>query len=274
MAVSERTAATGTGVTERTSVGALRSISVIAQRDLLRQLRNPGMLVTQAMQMVFVVIIFGVGFDSMIEPEAGLPFSAYVFPGVIAIQVVTLGINSGLGYAWDREFGVLREMLVAPTPKICLPAGKVVATGIIGFVQSSIMLLLSPLLDVPLTFVGFIGASLAYTLAGMVFSSIGLFLAVAIKRVQTLQSSVALAMFPMLFLSGAVFRPDHLPEWLIAVIAINPMSYAVDLVRHVLLNAAGQAVPGGGQAHPILDLVVLLTFGAAAGIAVRLRVGR
>lgn len=264
----------GARAAERFSVSALRSISVIAQRDLVRQLRHPGMLLTQAMQMVFVVIVFGVGFDSMIEPEAGLPFSAYVFPGVIAIQVVTVGINSGLGYAWDREFGVLREMLVAPTPKVCLPAGKVLATGITTCVQSAAMLLLSPLLRVPLTLAGFFGATLAYTLAGMVFSSIGLLLATSIRRVQTLQSSVSLTMFPMLFLSGAVFRPDHLPDWLTAVIVVNPMSYAVDLVRHVLLNAAGQPVPGGGQAHPVLDLVLLTAFGAVAGVVVRLRVGR
>lgn len=262
------------GLGERAAVGAFRSIGVIAQRDLIRQLRNPGMLATQAMQMVFVVVVFGVGFNSMIAPDGGLPFSAYVFPGVIAIQIVTVAINSGLGYAWDREFGVLREMQVAPTPKVCLPAGKVVATGIIVCVQSAIMLLLSPLLSVPLTLLGFLGATLAYTVAGMVFSAIGLFLATAIRRVQTLQSSVALLMFPMLFLSGAVFRPEQLPGWLTAVVAVNPMSYAVDLVRHVLLNAAGEQVPGGGQAHPLFDLVLLLAFGAVAGIAVRLRVGR
>lgn len=259
---------------EHGAVSATRAIAVIAQRDLIRQVKHPGMLVSQAMQMVFIVVIFGVGFNSMIRPSDGLPFSAYVFPGIIAIQVVTVGINSGLGYAWDREFGVLREMLVAPAPKMCLPVGKVVATGAVVCVQSAIMLLLSPILEVPLTPTGFVYGTAAYTFLGMVFSSIGLLLATAITRIQTLQSSVSLATFPMLFLSGSVFRPDDLPAWLSGLITVNPMSYGVDLVRHVLLEAAGTGVPGGGLAHPAVDVAVLGGFVVAAFAVIRLRVGK
>jgi ABC-2 type transport system permease protein len=251
---------------ERPVVSATRAITVITQRDLIRQVKHPGMLATQAMQMVFIVVVFGVGFNDMIPPSGGLPFSAYVFPGIIAIQVVTVGINAGLGYAWDREFGVLREMLVAPVPKVCLPAGKVVATGVIGCVQSAVMLLLSPILGVPLTAGGFVMATLAYTLTGIVFATVGLLLATTMKHIQSLQAAVSLAMFPMLFLSGSVFRPDAIPGWLAAAITVNPMSYAVDLVRHVLL--------GGGFLPPVADLVVLLGVGLAAGAVIRLRVGR
>ncbi|HEX2300629.1 MAG TPA: ABC transporter permease, partial [Pseudonocardiaceae bacterium] len=193
-----------------------------------------------------------------------------VFPGIIAIQVVTVGINAGLGYAWDREFGVLREMLVAPVPKVCLPAGKVVATGVIVAVQAAAMLLASPLLQVPLTATGLLAGTAAYTLAGMVFAGIGLLLATSIKRIQTLQSSVALAMFPMLFLSGSVFRPEDIPDWLGGLIMINPMSYAVDLVRHVVL--AGR--PYAGLAPAGVDLLVLLGAGLLAAVCIRWRVGR
>ncbi|WP_253863880.1 ABC transporter permease [Prauserella halophila] len=259
---------------EHGAVSATRAIVVIAQRDLIRQVKHPGMLVSQAMQMVFIVVIFGVGFNSMIRPSDGLPFSAYVFPGIIAIQVVTVGINSGLGYAWDREFGVLREMLVAPAPKMCLPVGKIFATGTVVCVQSAIMLLLSPILEVPLTPAGFAYGTAAYTFVGIVFSSIGLLLATAITRIQTLQSSVSLATFPMLFLSGSVFRPDDLPAWLSGLITVNPMSYGVDLVRHLLLNAAGTGVPGSGLAHPLVDFAVLCGFLVAGFTAIRIRVGR
>lgn len=252
------------------TAGVARAVAVIAQRDLIRQLKHPGMLVTQAMQMLFVVVVFGVGFNAMIGPSGGLPFSAYVFPGIIAIQVVTVGINAGLGYAWDREFGVLREMLVAPVPKVCLPAGKVVATGVIVGVQAAAMLLASPLLQVPLTATGLLAGTAAYTLAGMVFAGIGLLLATSIKRIQTLQSSVALAMFPMLFLSGSVFRPEDIPGWLGGLIMINPMSYAVDLVRHVVL--AGRQYAGLASAG--VDLLMLLGIGLLAAVCIRWRVGR
>lgn len=75
---------------EHATVGATRAMAVIAQRDLIRQIKHRGMLFSQAMQMIFIVVIFGVGFNSMIQPSDGLPFSAFVFPGIIAIQVSTL----------------------------------------------------------------------------------------------------------------------------------------------------------------------------------------
>lgn len=264
MTAAVRTPYEGSGL-----AGVVRAITVIAQRDLIRQLKHPGMLLTQAMQMFFVVVVFGIGFNSMVRADGGLPFSAYVFPGIIAIQVVTVGMNAGLGYAWDREFGILKEMSVAPVPKVCMAGGKVVATGVTVSVQAAAMLLVSPLLAVRLTPGALVGGVLAYALTGMVFAGIGLLLATSIRRVQTLQSSVALTMFPMLFLSGSVFRPENLPDWLAALIAVNPMSYAVDLVRHIVLT--------GGQFSPIAslgtDVLVLLGIGVLSAVCIRIRVG-
>ncbi|MFJ8648217.1 ABC transporter permease [Streptomyces sp. NPDC093546] len=223
---------------------SLAAIGVIAHRDLLRQVKRPGVLFSQAVQILFFVLVYAVGFDGMIGSvgAAGaepVPFSAYVFPGIIAIQVVSIGVASGQSYAWDREFGVLRELLVAPVPRVCLPLGKVVAGAGTVTVQSVLMLAFAPLMGVELTPGRFVAAVGCYALAATVFSVIGLCLATVITRMQTLQATVQLAMFPMLFLSGSVFSAEDAPRWLAWVMYANPMTYAVDLARQTLLGGGG-----------------------------------
>ncbi|MFE9931931.1 ABC transporter permease [Streptomyces sp. NPDC005533] len=252
---------------------ALRAIAVIAHRDLLRQVKRPGVLLSQAVQILFFVLVYAVGFDGMIgtvgADGAGGPveFSAYVFPGIIAIQVVSIGIASGQTYAWDREYGVLRELIVAPVPRICLPLGKVAAGAGMVTVQSVLMLALSPLMGVHLSPLRFVAAVGCYGLAATVFSVIGLCLATVITRVQTLQATVQLAMFPMLFLSGSVFSPQDAPAWLGWIMHLNPMTYAVDLARQTLLGS-------GGLLPLWADLAVLGAILLAVLALLRLRSGR
>ncbi|MFI9050797.1 ABC transporter permease [Streptomyces sp. NPDC053427] len=266
-ATAPASSAPAPAVTEGRLSVALRAISVIAHRDLLRQVKRPGVLLSQAVQIVFFVLVYAVGFDGMIPSVGSVPFSAYVFPGIIAIQVVSIGVASGQTYAWDREYGVLRELLVAPVPRICLPLGKVAAGVGMVTVQSVVMLGFSPLMGVDLTAGRFAAAAGCYALAATVFSVIGLCLATVITRVQTLQATVQLAMFPMLFLSGSVFSAQDAPGWLALIMHLNPMTYAVDLARGTLLG-------GGGLLAWWADLTALGGILAAALVLLRVRSGR
>lgn len=247
---------------------AVRGTLVVAHRDLLRQVRNPGTVVAQAVQIVFFVLVYAVGFRSMIGSVDGVSFAAYVYPGIIAIQVVMLGVSTGLTYAMDREFGVLREMLVAPVPRMCLPVGKILASCVSLTAQAMLMLLPAPLLGLPLTFASYAAGTAVYLAMAAAFSLIGLLLAVCVSRIETLQATVQLAMYPLLFLSGSVFRPDVVPAWLGAFMQLNPMTYAVDLARHVLLPASGGHLPVW------LDVLVLAGLVAVLSAGLRLRVGR
>ncbi|MEU7281426.1 ABC transporter permease [Streptomyces sp. NPDC045431] len=251
---------------------SLAAIGVIAHRDLLRQVKRPGVLFSQAVQILFFVLVYAVGFDGMIGSvdavgAAPVPFSAYVFPGIVAIQVVSIGVASGQSYAWDREFGVLRELLVAPVPRVCLPLGKVVAGAGTVTAQSVLMLAFAPLMGVELTAGRFVAAVGCYALAATVFSVIGLCLATVVTRMQTLQATVQLAMFPMLFLSGSVFSAEDAPRWLAWLMYANPMTYAVDLARQTLLG-------GGGLLPWWADLGVLGGILVAVLALLRVRSGR
>lgn len=248
-------------------VGSVRAVLVIAARDLERQVRRPGLLISNAAQVLFFVVIYAVGFDTMVGSVDGVPFSAFVLPGIIAIQVATVGITTGLSYAWDREYGVLREMLVAPVPRMCLPIGKVVGTSTIVSVQSLILLACAPVFELPLNIGTIAVAASVYLLGAVVFSLLGLFLATVLKRVQTLQASVQLMMFPMLFLSGSVFQPSGVPSWLSALIHLNPLTYLVDLARHVLIGSSGVAPAS-------VDLLGLVVLAAMFAGCIRAKIGK
>jgi ABC-2 type transport system permease protein len=267
MTQQETPAGVGAAPVEPPWAEAGRAVAVVAGRDLYRQLRHPGVLLSQAVQVLFFLLVYAVGFNGMVGAVDGIPFSAYVFPGIVAIQVVTLGMSSGLTYAFDREYGALREMLVAPAPRLCLPLGKVLATAVLAGAQSAVMLAFAPLVGLRLSALAHVVGVVAYTVVGAVFGLFGAFLATVITRVQTLQAAVQLAMYPLLFLSGSVLRPDSGPGWLSTALKVNPMTYAVDGIRQLLVSPRG--------ALPLwLDLAVVGGLAVAFVTVLRLRVGR
>ncbi|WP_223885302.1 ABC transporter permease [Nocardia colli] len=267
MTASDVTEPTGY-VPERSMISSARAVWVIANRDLQRQIRRPGLLISNAAQLLFFIAIYAVGFDAMVGSVGQVSFSAYILPGIIAIQVATVGVATGLSYAWDREFGVLREMTVAPVPRMCLPMGKVVSTGIVVGVQSLLLLLCAPIFGLSPTFAQIAIAAVIYLFGSAVFSLFGLFLATTLRQIQTLQASVQMAMLPMLFLSGSVFQPAGVPSWLSAVIRINPLTYLVDAGRQVLVGTEQALVPVA------VDVLVLVSLALFFAIGIRVKIGR
>ncbi|WP_280244629.1 ABC transporter permease [Nocardia abscessus] len=252
---------------ERVMVGSIRAVAVIAYRDLQRQIRRPGLLISNAAQLLFFIVIYAVGFDAMVGSVGSISFSAYILPGIIAIQVATIGIATGLSYAWDREFGVLREMTVAPVPRMCLPMGKVASTGVVVGAQSLLLLLCAPVFGLSPTTGQIASAAVIYLFGSAVFSLLGLFLATALRQIQTLQAGVQITMLPMLFLSGSVFQPAGVPSWLSVLIRLNPLTYLVDLSRQILVG-------GPGLVPMRVDALVLVCLALFFTAAIRIRVGR
>ena len=250
---------------------AARAVMVIAGRDIERQLRRPGVLLSQLVQVAFFILVYAVGVGGMVQEIDGVSFGAYAFAGIVLLQVVTVSVSSGMTYAWDRDFGVLREMLVAPVPRVCLPLGKAVGAVVVVTVQSALILALGPIVGLPLTVTSYVLVLACCAAAAGVFSLLGLYLAIAIRRVETLQAAIQMAMFPLLFLSGSVFATDTAPRWLQWITACNPMTYAVELVRAAALAPVDGAHPSGS---PVLDVAVLAALLVLAAAGVWRRVGR
>jgi ABC-2 type transport system permease protein len=227
-----------TAADERESLGAwLRTVRMVWQREIIRFSRTRTRILSSFVQPILFLFVLGYGMTSLVGTTGGFDFKKFVFPGIVAMTVVTTAIFSAISIVWDREFGFLREMLVAPVARSALVAGKTAGGASIATTQGTIMLALAPLIGVrltPLLVLQVIGIELLMA-AGM--TAFGVFVASRIQRIEGFQVVMQLVLFPMLFLSGALFPLSGLPNWLALITRINPLTYAVDPLRRVVFAA-------------------------------------
>jgi ABC-2 type transport system permease protein len=193
------------------------------------------------------LFVLGYGMSTLVGSTAGFDFKKFLFPGIVAMTVITTSLSSAISIVWDREFGFLREMLVAPVGRGALVIGKTLGGASIGTVQGTIMLALAPLIGVHLTalLVGeVIGIELLMAVA---LTAFGVFVASHIQRMEGFSVVMQLLLFPMLFLSGALFPLKGLPDWLTVITRINPLTYAVGPLRQVVF--AAQHIPPAAAAR-------------------------
>ncbi|MGH2690346.1 MAG: ABC transporter permease [Actinomycetota bacterium] len=217
----------------------IRATHIVWKRELIRFVRARTRIVTGLVQPVLFLFVLGGGLSPLVGDAGGLDFRMFVFPGVVAMSVLTTAIFSAVSIVWDREFGFLREMLVAPVSRSALVLGKALGGTTVAMLQGTIMLLLAPLVGVrltPLLVLEVMGASalMAFALTGF-----GLLVAGRIKRIESFQVVMQFLLFPMLFLSGAMFPLQGLPAWLGVLTRIDPVTYAIDPIRRVVFAAQG-----------------------------------
>ncbi len=215
----------------------LRTTGMVWLRELIRFERTRTRILSGLIQPILFLIVLGYGMSGLVGSTAGFDFKKFMFPGIMAMSVVTTAIFSGMSIVWDREFGFLREMLVAPTSRASLALGKTAGGASVAAVQGTIMLVLAPLIGVHLTVVlvlEIIGLELLMAIA---LTAFGVFVASHIERMEGFQVVMQMLLFPMIFLSGALFPLNALPGWLNVLTHVNPLTYAVAPLRQVVFAA-------------------------------------
>jgi ABC-2 type transport system permease protein len=223
---------------ERESVAEeLRTVGMVWEREAIRFFRTRARILSSFIQPILFLFVLGWGMSSLVGTVAGFDFKKFLFPGIVAMTVLSTAISSAISIVWDREFGFLREMLVAPVSRTALVCGKTLGGASIATVQGTIMLALAPLIGVHLTtllVVQVIGLEL---LMAVSLTAFGVFVASHIQRMEGFSVVMQLLLFPMLFLSGALFPLGGLPGWLTVLTRINPLTYAVAPLRHLVFAA-------------------------------------
>ncbi len=218
-----------------------RTVAMVWQRELLRFVRARVRIATNFVQPVLFLVVLGAGLGPLVGTTGGVDFKQFVFPGVVAMGVVTTAMFSAVSILWDREFGFLREMLVAPVTRTALVLGKAAGGATVATLQGSVMLVLAPVVHVRLTVgvvLGVLGSSLLMAFAMTAF---GTFVASRMQKLESFSVVMQFFMLPMLFLSGALFPLGDLPGWLVALTRLDPLTYAVDPLRRAVFSA--QDVP-------------------------------
>jgi ABC-2 type transport system permease protein len=199
------------------------------------------------MQPILFLFVLGYGMSNLVGSTAGFDFKKFLFPGIVAMSVVMTAMFSAISIVWDREFGFLREMVVAPVSRSALVIGKTLGGASVATVQGTIMLVLAPLIGVHLTVLLVVEVIGLELLMAVAMTTFGVFIASRIQKMEGFQVVMQLLLFPMLFLSGAMFPLQGLPTWLDVLTRINPLTYAVDPLRRVVF--AAQHMPAAAMAR-------------------------
>lgn len=213
----------------------LRGVRVVWQRELVRFFRDRVRIVTSLAQPVLFLFIMGTGLSPLVQTGGEkFDFRTFMFPGVVAMTVLFTAIFSAISIVWDREFGFLREMLVAPVSRGSLVVGKCLGGATVATFQGAIMLTLAGFVHVPYSpaLMATLVAEMAIT--AFALTAFGIVLAARMQQVQSFQVVVQFFVLPLFFLSGAVFPLTRLPAWLRALTRIDPLSYAVDAMRRAV----------------------------------------
>ena len=239
----------------------VRGAAVVWQREMIRFGRDRSRIVSSLVQPVLFLFVLGTGLASLIASNGDVDFRTFLFPGVLATSVLFTAAFSGISMVWDREFGFLREMLVAPVSTTAILTGKCLGGATVATLQSLIILALAPLVGVPYNLVMMVKLVGLLFLMAFMICALGLFLSARVKQVQSAMPLVQLTITPLMFLSGSLFPLSNLPGWLHVATTLNPMTYAVEPIRstvfdHLDLSPAAQATfdPGitwGGWQVPV-----------------------
>ena len=251
----------------------VRAARIVCHRELLRWVKDRRRLAAGLVQPLLWLFVLGTGLSQVVDvgPE-DVDFRTFLFPGVLVTSVMFTAVFSGVSVVWDREFGFLREMLVAPIRRSSIMAGKCFGGAIVATVQAVVILALAGLCGIPYSPVLMIELLALLFLAALAITAFGLLLGARVANIQSVMPVIQTVITPMMFLSGALYPTAGLPAWLAFATNVNPVTYAVNPMRHVVfshLDLSPEAtrlldpqLTWGGWAVPFaLQLVVLAGLG-------------
>ena len=263
-------------VPERSLRHDLRAVSIVWRRELIRFRTDRLRAVTSLVQPVLFLFILGTGLSRLASRglPAGVDFQTFIYPGVLAMSVLFTSIFSAASIVWDREFGFLREMLVAPVRRWAIVVGKCLGGATVATFQGIIFLALACVAHVPYDPVLLLILVGELLLLSFTLTAFGVMMAARIKQIQAFMALTQLFVLPLFFLSGALYPLNGLPTWLTVLTRIDPLTYIVDPMRSAVfghLSVSPLAVhalsPGVTWFGWVVPLGLSLTMVAVMGTA-------
>ncbi len=258
----------------RTAGHDLRAIRIVWQRELIRFLQDKPRIVVGLVQPVLFLFVLGTGLSRLAAGSTGgLSLRTFMFPGVLALSVMFTALFSAASIVWDREFGFLREMLVAPISRSSIVIGKCLGGATVATFQGIVILALAGTVGVPYAPSLIVTLVLELLLLSFALTSLGVMLASRIKQIQAFFALMQLFLMPMFFLSGALYPLRNLPPLLHVLTLIDPMTYAVEPMRqavfaHLSVNPIAMAALNPGISWGSWRVPVIAQIGIVAAIGV------
>jgi ABC-2 type transport system permease protein len=207
-------------------------------RDVKRFFRDRIRLIGAFTQPLLYLFILGTGLESAFQSfgSGDTKYVTFMFPGILCMTVLFTSMFSAISIIWDREFGFLKEMLVAPIPRSSIAVGKVFGGATTALMQGFLLLLFMPLVGIPYNLGKLALMLVIMFMLSVSLTSFGVAFAARMRSMEAFPIIMNFVLLPMFFLSGAMFPLQNLPGWMEVLTKINPMTYAVDAVRGVALK--------------------------------------
>jgi len=212
----------------------LNAIYVVVAREFIKFTRERGRLVSTLARPVLWLFLVGGGMSKMVSPDMGMPYMQFIFPGIIGMTILFSSIFSSISIIWDKEFGFMKEMLVAPVSRFSIVVGKALSGTLVSTIQALIILLLFPFVGLKLDmsqifFIFCISIILSFCL-----SSLGILIATFYESFESFSVIMNFVVMPMFFLSGAMYPVKLLPHALGFLTKINPLTYGIDALKYMV----------------------------------------
>jgi len=260
----------------------LRAIYIIWYREVLRYWRNKSRIISSFGRPILFLFVFGSGLSPSMgrfasgASEGGIDYIKFMFPGIIGMTVFFTSLMSGISIVWDREFGFLKEVLVAPVSRTAVALGKALGGSTVAIIQGTLMLIFAPLVGLSLTPTLVLKLWPLMFLMAFSMTSMGVLIAARMRDMEGFEMIMNFLTMPMFFLSGSFFPLHGLPAWMGFLVKLDPLTYAVDALRQVVLGsielpaAILEALPQMGIGVTVLghsmaiyeDAMVVAGFGA------------
>jgi len=217
----------------------LRGVYTIWYRDILRFWHDKMRLMGAIIFPLLFLFVFGSGLSARMGfLSPGVDFTQFMFPGIIGMTVLMSSFMAGMSVVWDREFGFLKEVLVAPISRVSVAVGKTLGSATVALLQGILILLFAPLIGISLSVWTVLALLPLMFLLSASMGSMGILLATRIRSMEAFQATMQMLMFPMIFLSGVFFPIQGLPVWMNILVKINPATYGIAPIRQVMLGTS------------------------------------
>lgn len=253
----------------------LRAATMVWRREMIRFRYDRARIFALMLQPLLFLFVMGTGLGSIVDTGSDIDFTTFLFPGVIAMSVLFSAAFAGVSLVWDREFGFLREMLVAPVSKSAIISGKCLGGATVATIQSTVLLALAGLVDVPYHPVLLLQLIVLLFVAAFMLTALGVLLSARITQIQTAMPLTQLIIMPMMFLSGALFPMANLPDWLAVLTRLNPLTYVVQPMRVAIFERMDLPATAWERLDPTITwfgwpvpvaVQVLVALGFAVGV--------
>jgi len=238
----------------------LGAIAMLCQRDLTRFWRERAQLYGSLARTVVWLFLLGTGLRGAVTMPGGVSYLSFIFPGMLAMAIIFTSLQSAISVIFDREFGFLKEIMVAPIPRTSVVLGKALAGGLIATVQGCIIFIFAPFVGVPLKPLNVLATIGVMLVLGIGLTGLGLTIAARMTSFEGFGTVNNFIVLPLYFLSGAQFPVQNVPDWMRVVIRVNPLYYGVEVMRGLLIGLWNRS---GWIDFAVLAVFTVVTLSAA-----------